>query len=181
MHFAACLSRSPFLPPLSLALSIAAFTRRVRFWTGLSFFLSPLRSHAAAVVCSPDTPLGPPLTTYVSFRDGLAVHGEGRVPLVLAAIFMSDNAIPDKAREPAAKVSAGLKSGCGSYVTHVRPAIANSSVAGTKFRVINGGGGCWNIRSSSCSLDAISSGQRFLLDFLKRERRLTRHFLTFTN
>jgi len=53
---------------------------------------------------------------------------------------MNGNAIPDKAREPAAKVSAGLKSGCGSYVTHVRPAIANSTVAGTKFRVINGGG-----------------------------------------
>jgi len=67
------------------------------------------------------------------------VNEEGRVPLVVA-IFKSGNAILDKAREPAAKVSAGLKSGCGSYVTHVRPAIANSTVTGTKFRVINSGG-----------------------------------------
>lgn len=97
------------------------------------FSLSPFYSHAVATVCSPGTPPGPSVTTYVSFRDGLTVHGENRVPLVVA-IFTSDNIILDKALAPAAKVSR-FKNGYGLHVTHTR--LANSTI-GTKFRTING-------------------------------------------
>lgn len=80
------------------------------------FFLSPFHSHAVATVCSPGTPPGSLVTTYVSFCDGLTVHGENCVPFVLT-IFTSDNAIPDKALAPAAMLLR-FKNGYGSYMTH---------------------------------------------------------------
>lgn len=104
------------------------------------FSLSPFHSHAVATVCSPGTPPGPSVTTYISFRDGLTVHRENYVLLVVA-IFTSDNTILDKALAPGAKVLR-FKNGYGSFMTHMR--LANSIVAGTMFQINGDELNVWN-------------------------------------
>lgn len=71
---------------------------------GLS--LSPFLRSVLATACSPDTPPGSPATTYVSFCGGLAVHGEGRVPLSrllsLRAVTLFRTKLSRRLREGAA-------------------------------------------------------------------------------
>lgn len=129
------------------------------------FFLSPFHSHAVATVCSPDTPPGPSVTTYVSFRDDLTVHVENRVPLAIA-IFTRYNTVPDKVLAPTTKVS-WLKKRIWDniYMTYMR--LANFIIVGTKVQMINGGEAwaAWEYWSFSCKIHYLEKK-----DLEKKER-----------
>lgn len=81
-----CLVPSPSVLPDFPLLPVAAFTHRIRLWpglSGLSFlpFSFPF-SCCNGPVCSPDTPPGPSVTTYVSFRSVLAA-AQGKAAFLL--------------------------------------------------------------------------------------------------